>query len=214
MFSKLSSLTVIALALGSRIAAADGDTSNATQVSATADPHGGLFLQLTPGVGVAATAAKLPDNTQVSLSGWGGTFDLEIGGGITSNFILAADVSATAVVGPTVKVGSAQMTANDNTTWATGYAGVMAAYYIMPLDLRVAGGLGAFRQDISVPNMISTSRYGGAAKLAIGKEWDVSRKWGLGLNLEAEAGAIPDDATKDKGWGFFAADFAVSATYR
>jgi hypothetical protein len=150
----------------------------------------------------------------VSLSGWGGTLDLEIGGGITSHFILAADLSGTAVVGPTVKVGSTQMTANDNTAWSTSYAGLMAAYYIMPLNMRVAGGAGVFRQAVDVPGMISTSRLGGAAKLAIGKEWDVSPKWGIGLNLEAEAGAIPDDATKDKGWGFFGADFAVSATYR
>jgi hypothetical protein len=65
-----------------------------------------------------------------------------------------------------------------------------------------------------VPHMdIARSDFGVAAKLGIGKEWWVSQRWGLGATLEAMAGAVPDDATKDKGWGFFGVDLAFSATY-
>lgn len=201
--------TVTALASSAHLAVAD------PAIEARAHPAGGLFLQLTPGVGVAATAAKLPDGTNVSLSGVGGTFDLEIGATITGNFILAADLSATSVVGPTFKMGDAEVKSNNDVSWSTGFAGATAAYYVMPLDLRIAGGLGVFRQALDVPNMaLSRSNYGGAAKLAVGKEWWVSPKWGIGINLESVAGVVPDGATKDKGWGFFGANLAVSATYR
>src|SRR5262249_40014213 len=73
---------------------------------------------------------------------------------------------------------------------------------------------GRGRADLSREVAISRSNIGGAAKLALGKEWWVSRKWGLGVNLESVAGVVPDDATKDKGWGFFSLDLAMSATYR
>ncbi len=184
-------------------------------IEAQAHPTGGLFLQITPGFGAAAAAAKLPDGTNVSLSGFSGTFDLQIGASIAGNFVLAVDLGGTSVVGPTFKAGTMQTTANDDVSWSTAFLGGTAAYYVMPLDLRIAAGLGALRMALDVPHMdLTRSDFGGAAKLAVGKEWWVSRKWGLGINLESTAGVIPDDATKDKGWGFFSADLAVSATYR
>src|SRR5215475_4383959 len=68
--------------------------------TAAAD-HDGLYLQLTPGVGVAATSAKLDDGSTLSLSGPGGTFGLAIGASIVENWVVALDISGTSVFAPT-----------------------------------------------------------------------------------------------------------------
>jgi hypothetical protein len=180
--------------------------------TAAAD-HDGLYLQLTPGVGVAATSTKLDDGSTLSLSGPGGTFGLAIGASITPSWIVALDVSATAVIAPTAKHDDMEVKTSDDVKWSSAYLGLKTDYYFMPLGFHVGGGLGLFRMALDVPNMdLAKSNLGGAAKLAVGKEWGLSDKWGLGISLESIAGVVPDDTTK--GWGFFSLDLAVSATYR
>lgn len=181
----------------------------------TGEPrHEGLFIRLTPGFGAAATAAKLPDGTDVSMYGPAGTFGIAIGGALTEHLILAADLSATSVIGPTVKIGDQKTDTSNDVSWTSGYFGASVAYYVMPLNLSISGGAGVFRMALDVPHMdIARTNYGGAAKLGVAKEWWVSPRWGLGATLEATAGAVPDDKTKDNGWGFFGVDLAFSATY-
>jgi hypothetical protein len=183
--------------------------------TATSGPvHDGLYMQFTPGVGVAATAAKLDDGSTVSLAGAGGSFGIAIGAALSHNWILAADLSGTSVFGPTFKKGDMEVKTDDDIKWNTAYVGAMAAYYVMPINLRISGGLGALRMALDVPHMdLTRSNFGVAAKLGVGKEWWLGNHWGLGVNLEAVAGAIPDDSTSGKGWGFFSTDLAVSATY-
>jgi hypothetical protein len=179
-----------------------------------AQRHEGLFLQFTPGIGVAATAAKLPDGTNVSLSGAGGTFGLQIGAALTEHWILAADLSGTSVFEPRLKMGDTDVKTVSDVSWNSGYLGASIAYYVMPLDLHVGGGIGVFRMALDVPGMdLQHSNFGGAVKLAVGKEWWVSDRWGLGVNLESMAGAVPDNSVSGNGWGFFSVDLAVSATY-
>src|SRR5437868_8304087 len=84
---------------------------------ASAEP----FVQITPGVGVAATAAKLPGGSNVSLSGIGGTFDLEVGRSFGRNFIIAGDISATSVVGPTFKKDDMDVKIDKNIGWSTAF---------------------------------------------------------------------------------------------
>jgi uncharacterized RDD family membrane protein YckC len=198
----LASITLLAGA--ARTAAADeGD----------AHRHDGLFVQLQPGFGVAATSAKMPDGSTLSMYGPGATFGIAIGAALSDHWIIAADLSGSSVFGPRLKKDDMTVETNNDVNWSSGYLGVSTAYYVMPLNLRVGGGIGAFRMALDVPNMdIARSRFGGAAKLGIGKEWWVSDRWGLGLGLEAVAGAVPDSDT-DKGWGFFSVGLGLSATY-
>jgi hypothetical protein len=181
---------------------------------AHAQRHEGLFVQFTPGIGLAATAAKLQDGTTVSLSGAGGTLGLQIGAALTEHWILAADLSGTSVFEPKLKMGDTDVKTVSDVSWSSGYLGASVAYYVMPLDLHVGGGIGVFRMALDVPNMdLQHSNLGGAVKLAVGKEWWVSDRWSLGVNLESMAGAVPDDSVSGNGWGFFSVDLAMTATY-
>jgi len=184
-------------------------------LSAAAEPrHDGVYLQVTPGVGVAATSAKLDDGSTVSLSGAGGSFGIVFGAAVTENWIVAGDLSGTSVFSPTLKMNDMEVKTVDDVKWNTGYLGVSTAYYFMPLNVHVGGGIGAFRMALDVPKMdLSRSKVGGAAKLGVGKQWWLGDHLGLGVNLEAVAGAVPDDSPASKGWGFFSTDLAVSATY-
>lgn len=212
----LTPYVVLAVILAAPLASADPAVDPPpTPLEKPAHSEHGLYLAITSGVASAATAAKLTDGTNVSLHGWGGTFELQIGASVTDNFVLAADMSSTSVLSPTFEQADMTVHSNDEVRWATAFIGATTAYYVMPLDLRLAGGLGVFRQALDVPNMsIARSDFGGAAKASLGKEWWVSEKWGIGLNLDSVLGVVPDDSVKDKGWGFFSLDLAVSATYR
>jgi hypothetical protein len=179
-----------------------------------AQRHEGLFVSITPGIGVAATAAKLTDGTNISLSGPGGSFGLQIGAALSEHWIVAADLSGTSVFEPTLKMGDTEVKTVSDVSWTTGYLGAMVAYYVMPLDLHVGGGIGLLRMALDVPGMdLQRSKFGAAAKLAIGKEWWVSDRWGIGVDLESIAGAVPDDTVSGNGWGFFSLALAASATY-
>lgn len=203
------------LAIGLLLVPLSAAASPPRDQTVTSEPiHDGLYMQFTPGITVAATSAKLDDGSTVSLYGPGGSFGVAIGAALGEHWIVAADLSGTSVVSPTLKKSDMTVETSDDVKWNTAYLGAMAAYYVMPINLRISGGLGALRMALDVPDMdLTRSNFGVAAKLGVGKEWWLGNHWGLGINLEAVAGAIPDDAPADKGWGFFSTDLAVSATY-
>ena len=181
---------------------------------ATAHTHQGVYLQLTPGIGAVATATKLTDDTEVSLSGPASSIGIGVGYAIAENWLLGLDLSGAVVFGPTLKQGGMEVKSDQSVTWSTYYAGVAASHYFMPLNLRVGLGLGALQMALKLPNLpMETSKTGAAAKLVVGKEWWVSDRWGVGVAFESTLGAVPDDKDNDKGWGVAAFSLALSAAY-
>jgi len=176
--------------------------------------HDSMYVQLTPGIGAVATATKLADDTEVSLSGAASSLGIGIGFAVAENWLLGLDLSGALVLGPTLKQGGMEVKSDQSVKWSTYYVGVAASHYFMPLNLRVGLGIGALQMALDLPHLpMETSKTGAAARLVIGKEWWVGDRWGLGVALESTLGAVPDDKDNDKGWGVAAFSLALSATY-
>ena len=154
--------------------------------------HDGFMLRLSIGLGYGAVSGseQVITHDKVSLSGLGLHTELAIGGAITDNLILNADLFQTTIFNPSVKVaGRDAGDANDldedigvgeNTDLAG--IGIGVTYYIMPANLYVAGSVG-IGKVIFVDG--AGNRDGGdvgfAADVMFGKEWWVGVDWGIGV---------------------------------
>jgi hypothetical protein len=138
----------------------------------------------------------------LDMSGTGGVFDFKIGGAIRENLILHADLISNAVAGPT----AVSFNNNYSTTvkmpesFGVGEAmwGVGMTYYVMPSNILFSGtlGLGKFSITDSKDSKNNVTTSGGfSLQLKLGKEWWVSKNWGLGVGLTYGTTKVTNEST-------------------
>ena len=135
------------------------------------------------------TITSTKEGTQnLKFKGTGAQFDFKIGGAIKENLILHATLASNALSGPTISYldsnAGSQNTSN-NLVLGEAMIGGGITYYVMPLNFFLSGslGMGNFTvMDNDQGTSISSDR-GLSMQLKAGKEWWVSRRWGLGLAL-------------------------------
>lgn len=151
-------------------------------------PHDtGFFMRLAGGFGYGRAA--LDDSTETTFSGLGGMVDLAFGGTISPNLALHVDLFGASMFEPSVEVGGRDQGDAENTTMSVGGLGIGVTGYIMPANLYLSGAVG-----VGVGNIRTRFAFGGgtfeieestdpglAINLMIGKEWIISRRWGIGL---------------------------------
>ncbi|MDP2234952.1 MAG: hypothetical protein Q8J88_00840 [Bacteroidales bacterium] len=152
--------------------------------------HKGLYLSLGLGPVFGNIEDFVKDNTAgdytLSMSGVGINFDFKIGGAVQENLILHATVTSSALPGPTITIeGNSSIKASDNMSVGEAMIGAGATYYFMPSNIFISGsaGIGNFsiiNEDEKIN--ISTDR-GLSFQLKAGKEWWISKKWGMGIAL-------------------------------
>jgi hypothetical protein len=184
--------------------------------------HDGFMLRLSIGLGFGAVSGsdQVLTHDDIALTGLGLHTELAIGGALTDNLILNADLFQTTIFNPKVEVdghdvGDAKDLDEDigvGEDTDLGGIGVGITYYIMPANVYVAGSVGigqVFFVDGSGNR--DGSDVGFAADLMVGKEWWVGLDWGIGV-----AGQFVLIAAKDEILGNVTGiDFGVmfSATY-
>ena len=145
--------------------------------------HKGFYLSMSIGPNFPSITIEEVRVTDMKITGTGAQFDIKIGGAVQENLILHATLASNSITGP--KVTSFGTSQNSSNKMAMGEAmiGAGMTYYFMPANIFVSGsaGLGNFTlidndNDIN----ISTDR-GFSFQLKAGKEWWVSRRWGLGV---------------------------------
>jgi hypothetical protein len=152
-----------------------------------ADHTSGFFLRLQGGASVSNTAISDPLLTEFELSGIGGNFQAAIGAVVAPNLALHGTMWAWFVGSPSAKLAGqdvGQFSGNLNLS-ALGGGGT---YYFMPANVYLSGNLGV--GQLSTEG--SSSDAGIVMDLALGKEWWVSSKWGLGLSGGVQYHSIPD----------------------
>lgn len=118
-------------------------------------------------------------------AGTGAQFDLKIGGAIKENLILHATLTSNTLTGPKITSSGSTDKATNKLTIGEGMIGAGVTYYIMPSNIFLSSslGIGNFTLvDTSNETDISTER-GFSMQLKVGKEWWVSKNWGLGVAL-------------------------------
>jgi len=146
--------------------------------------HHGFYLSM----GIGPVFGKITDDLgsyTMDMSGTGAVFDFKIGGAIKENLILHATLISNTMAGPTITTSdNSSIKANDNLNVGEAMLGAGITYYVMPQNILLSGTLGfgnfSIMDNSNSANDVST-KIGFSMQLKVGKEWKISKKWGLGV---------------------------------
>jgi hypothetical protein len=175
--------------------------------------HDGFFLRVH--VGIAATGfSSTQSGTKTNYSGGGSSTGIAIGGVICRDLILYGAAFGTNTTNPDKQVGGASTT-GDLGSIGVGAIGPGLAYYFEHINLYLSAtfGLAGFTADDNSGFKVDSSRSGAAFDLMLGKEWWVSRNWGMGIAGELFTASLKDKNVPGLTWSAGAASILFSATY-
>jgi hypothetical protein len=142
--------------------------------------HHGLFLRLDIGFGYMSSHSG--DGTDITLEGVAGAFSFAIGGTVARNQIIAFHIWDMEVTNPTLSSGGTSTSLGNNVS--VGLLGLGPQYTVYSDSnwyFSATPSLTSLHHNDGNGDQ-SDSNWGFGSRLAVGKEWWVSRSWGLGLN--------------------------------
>ncbi len=148
-----------------------------------AHTHEGFYLAF--GASGASGDIKLDatgtDFSHMTIGGSGAQFDFRIGGAVAPNVILSFDLSTRAINSPSVNVDGYGGALSSDYTASDTIVGLGVTYYIMPSNVFISGTIGRGVFTMKNGGTSTNSESGSGIILRAGKEWWVSRNWGLGV---------------------------------
>jgi len=185
--------------------------------------HDGFFLSLGLGPQTANYDDKVSGNlpfsgSTLTFSGWGGLFDVRIGGTVGTNLILSGDLIGRTLSEPKLEVSSGGSGTLQDVTFTETLIGAGLTYYFMPENIFLSGTLGfsqiSLEYNSGSARVSGTTDAGFGLNVKVGKEWWVGADWAIGI-----AGSAGWMSLSNEGSGgaedFTGYSFAVqfSATY-
>jgi hypothetical protein len=157
--------------------------------------HDGFFMRLNVGAGylrASETYGGLTDR----YAGMGVTFCAAFGGALTPNLVIYGEMLGTSVPDPewSVSDGSGRTLGGVDMTMAGIGPGI--AYYVLPINLYLSGTLTFDQISFSASSSdysYSDTSVGIGLSLMVGKEWWISRDWGLGLAGQMHIASMGDN---------------------
>jgi hypothetical protein len=175
--------------------------------------HDGFFFRIQLGGGFSSLASTT-NGVKTTVGGGGAALGLAIGGVIAHNLILYGVFFDNAAANPDVQVGGTSVASSiGDTDWQGIGPGL--AYYFAPLGLYLGGAIALTRfwTHDQNGNQLDSSKAGLGLDLEVGKEWWVSRDWGLGIALRVAGSSMKDQNDPTLVWSAGAASVLFSATY-
>lgn len=151
--------------------------------------HDGFFLRLQTGPG-AVSASRGP----ASLQAMSGSLGVALGGSVAKNLILYGELLHQRAFDPKVEIDGTRFASNDPALTLTSF-GPGLAYYIMPANLYLSASALLSQVELREGRGRSTNDLGYGGRFSLGKEWWVSRDWGLGLALVADLAHAPTEGS-------------------
>jgi len=158
--------------------------------------HDGFYLSMSIGplLGRVTTNGLNKNSTNkysVDRSGTGVAVDLKIGSEVRENLLLHVTVISNLLQSPSVKTSfpySSSTTIKSPHSYIVGetMAGVGLTNYLMPSNILISGtlGIGVFTfTDYNDSRNNSSTKPGISIQLKLGKEWWISKNWGMGVGL-------------------------------
>lgn len=135
--------------------------------------HKGLALRVTSGYGFGSLSAS--DVREGSLVvGLG----VDVGGAVIENLIVRGRLRGAVSYYRDNPFGT-------NTLFSFGTAGAGIDYYFMPINIYLGGTLSVAGISRADEDNVNRSKAGIGLDLDAGKEWWISRRWGIGIALRA-----------------------------
>lgn len=144
--------------------------------------HDGFYLSMALGGVFGPTSDKVKSD-EIEFSGIGVELDFKIGGAIKENFILHATITSKAVTPPDIYINGNKMSVRSGVSFGEVMYGIGVTRYFMPSNMFLSGSLGVGRFLISDGSTTSSTKFGPSGQIKIGKEWWVSKNWGLGVGV-------------------------------
>ncbi|MDD2799740.1 MAG: hypothetical protein PHV20_14215 [Bacteroidales bacterium] len=159
--------------------------------------HDGFYLSMGLGASsgsISITSSQNSQTTKGSYDGTGGIFDLKIGGKIKKNLILHATLTSLAITGPNIKQNGVSLKADNNFSVGQAMLGAGLTYYTSS-NFFFSGSVGSgnFTTIDSNTNKTISTDHGLAFQLKLGKEWWVSKNWGLGIGALLQSCSVNND---------------------
>lgn len=151
----------------------------------TGREHKGFFLSMSLGPNFPSITDEVVNSYNYKFTGTGLLFDFKIGGAVKEDFILHATITSASMPGPRITSEGSSLHLSNNLSLGEAMIGGGFTYYMMPQNIFFSAsvGMGNFTLiDNDNETSISTDR-GISLQLKAGKEWWVSKRWGLGIAL-------------------------------
>jgi hypothetical protein len=160
--------------------------------------HDGLYLRFLLGIG-SLSFSESPVYTngtgRLSASGTAGFFAFHLGFSLTDNVILYGALNGYSASNPDYSLnGTSFAETLSNTLGVSSYGGGLALY-LDSLNAYISADLGTATTRITVGRAATSSKSGIGINLQIGKEWWVSKNWGLGAALFYHYSSMDVDVT-------------------
>ena len=176
--------------------------------------HDGFFMRIH--LGIAATSfSSTIQGSKLSYSGGGSSMGIALGGAISRHLILFATAFGNDTANPNYQLNGASMSTFVGEIHVAA-VGPGLAYYFEQTNIYLSGAFGLAGYEVRNMNDGSRSNWsssGAALELMVGKEWWVSRDWGLGIAAELFTASMKDALTPGATWSAGAASILFSATY-
>jgi hypothetical protein len=173
--------------------------------------HDGLYLDVMAGLGYMAASATSASE-DLSLSGLAQTLAVSAGWSINDRLVVHGTIYD--CIGSDPSVERTGQTATE-TGWMAALGGAAGAtWFFVPLNASVGARLGLerFQQLDAGGSTLAHSGWTPALMLNAGKQWWVSRNWGIGVAAQLHA-SMPLDRSSADAFSTLWAVLAASATF-
>ncbi len=162
------------------------------QSDSGARTHDGFFMRFLAGGGPGSVTMDpfLGSELKLSLPA-ASAFHFQIGGTVGNNLAVFADLGGFTMIDPDVEWAGATGSTGDTEVVVSGF-GLGATYYWMPANVYISASALTSRSGITFQGSEGSSEFGGTVFVAVGKEWWIGDKWGLGVALFADFGTMKD----------------------
>jgi hypothetical protein len=175
--------------------------------------HDGFFLQVHLGISATGFSSKQA-GVKTNYVGGGISSGVAVGGVIAHNLVLYGAFFGTDTGNPDKQVAGASVNSDLNEIGVAAF-GPGLAYYFERCNLYLSAtfGLAGFAANDGAGVKVDSSKSGAACDFMVGKEWWVSRDWGLGIAGELMAASLKDKNVPGLTWSASGLSVLFSATY-
>jgi hypothetical protein len=167
------------------------------QTATDAPREGDLVLRLRVGPGYLSTTTGFNEGSDRSYSGAGFAFDAEIGGSLTSNVTLCAEVSGALALDASADDSATVVSGGSPATdLSTAGIGPSFTYTFNPRSIYIASNPAFTIVRTSSPDHFflaknwGSNQFGVGIGFVVGGEWQISSPWRLGVAAEARYAAL------------------------
>jgi len=177
--------------------------------------HQGFFLHLHFGFGYTSLSASGGSAGTEKYAGDSVGIGILLGGGVSENIAVFGGIFGSTMDNPAQTLGGADQGKLSGSATVAGL-NVGVIYYFEPINIYILGAAGI--TDVGIQdthgNTLRQSSDGFAFEGLVGKEWLVSRHWGLGAALEViSATKMQDRDNSAVSWSADAFNLLFSATF-